>query len=330
MAALSCALRDGCSEGGEAVQDCGPDLKRGDLPVEVTGHDALARELEAAHPLPGSGLPANHERVGLDLASSVIAAPSLPDRPAKASAPAKGLVAHGCSCCLFLPRLSGLAGRDDGCRSARRDGRMAGPGVKRHGSRQLCGERARHGAWCLATGLVLRCPVAGFVSAVDITVGVFTTVVPPAPAVAEPMLTTVVDPDAPPIAPLVASDGQATRLPAGDAGAYPLVSQRFSEPVRVMTAVRDQPIGGRQTAEDHAHPDLGSVRRWCDEDRQHSTRHDAETCSYVRQRRRADADVHDQLLTVTSREVVRLFLEQVRFEFVPVLHRLQGRLAAQG
>jgi len=33
---------------------------------------------------------------------------------------------------------------------------------------------------------------------------------------------------------------------------------------------------------------------------------------------------------VTSRKVVRLFPEQFRLEFVPVLHRLQGRLAAQG
>ena len=32
-----------------------------------------------------------------------------------------------------------------------------------------------------------------------VTVGVFTTVVPPAPAVAEPMLTTVFYPDAPPL-----------------------------------------------------------------------------------------------------------------------------------
>jgi len=32
-----------------------------------------------------------------------------------------------------------------------------------------------------------------------VTVGVFTTVEPPAPAVADPMLTTVVDPDAPPV-----------------------------------------------------------------------------------------------------------------------------------
>ena len=33
----------------------------------------------------------------------------------------------------------------------------------------------------------------------NVTVGVFISVVPPAPAVAEPMLTTVVDPDAPPV-----------------------------------------------------------------------------------------------------------------------------------
>ena len=33
----------------------------------------------------------------------------------------------------------------------------------------------------------------------NVTVGVFTTVVPPAPAVADPMLTTVFDPDAPPV-----------------------------------------------------------------------------------------------------------------------------------
>jgi hypothetical protein len=32
-----------------------------------------------------------------------------------------------------------------------------------------------------------------------VTVGVFTTVLPPAPAEAEPMLTTVVEPDAPPV-----------------------------------------------------------------------------------------------------------------------------------
>ena len=33
------------------------------------------------------------------------------------------------------------------------------------------------------------------------------------------------------------------------------------------------------------------------------------------------------LIAVTSREVVWLFPEQLGFKFVPVLHRLQGRLA---
>ncbi len=37
----------------------------------------------------------------------------------------------------------------------------------RHGTRQLSGERARHGASRPATGLVLRRHVAGFCSAVD-------------------------------------------------------------------------------------------------------------------------------------------------------------------
>jgi hypothetical protein len=35
-------------------------------------------------------------------------------------------------------------------------------------------------------------------------------------------------------------------------------------------------------------------------------------------------------IAVTSRKVVWLLSEQLRFEFVPVLHGLQGRLAAEG
>jgi len=35
-------------------------------------------------------------------------------------------------------------------------------------------------------------------------------------------------------------------------------------------------------------------------------------------------------LSVTSRKVIWLFPEQLWLQFVPVLHRLQGRLAAQG
>ena len=36
------------------------------------------------------------------------------------------------------------------------------------------------------------------------------------------------------------------------------------------------------------------------------------------------------LITVRSRKVIGLFSEQLGFEFVPVLHRLQGGFAAQG
>jgi hypothetical protein len=43
-------------------------------------------------------------------------------------------------------------------------------------------------------------------------------------------------------------------------------------------------------------------------------------------------DLFDAILyiSVTSRTVVWQFLEHLRFEFVPVLHRLQGGSAAQG
>ena len=40
--------------------------------------------------------------------------------------------------------------------------------------------------------------------------------------------------------------------------------------------------------------------------------------------------VTSERVAVTSRKVIGLFLEQFRLQFVPVLHRLQGRLAAQG
>ena len=38
----------------------------------------------------------------------------------------------------------------------------------------------------------------------------------------------------------------------------------------------------------------------------------------------------DSSVPVTSRKVVWVFVEQFWFEFVPVFHCLQGRLAAQG
>ena len=47
-------------------------------------------------------------------------------------------------------------------------------------------------------------------------------------------------------------------------------------------------------------------------------------------RRLHDTDRSGWWLLVTSRKVVWLFLEQLRLDFVPALHRLQGRPAAQG
>ena len=45
---------------------------------------------------------------------------------------------------------------------------------------------------------------------------------------------------------------------------------------------------------------------------------------------RAPTQAVHQSLAVTSRKVVGLFFEQLWLQFVPVLHRLQGGLAAQG
>ena len=57
------------------------------------------------------------------------------------------------------------------------------------------------------------------------------------------------DPVAPFVAPFVVADGFATRLPPGDARAYPLVFQCFPEPVSVIATVRDHPFGSRQAAQ---------------------------------------------------------------------------------
>ena len=58
------------------------------------------------------------------------------------------------------------------------------------------------------------------------------------------------DPVASLVAVLMVTDGLATRLSARDAGAYPFVFQRFAEPVRIITPVRDQPVGGRQATQE--------------------------------------------------------------------------------
>jgi|GEM_PF-2378899 len=53
-------------KGGKAAQDCGPERQFGHLSAEV-----------ARHALLGNGLPSNHERIRLDMISSVILAPTI-------------------------------------------------------------------------------------------------------------------------------------------------------------------------------------------------------------------------------------------------------------
>ena len=49
--------------------------------------------------------------------------------------------------------------------------------------------------------------------------------------------------------------------------------------------------------------------------------------AYSKRRRQKLMQIYD-ILVVTSRKVVWLFFEQLRLEFVPVFHHLQGRFAA--
>jgi hypothetical protein len=79
----SCHANDfGGAECVEAIDEGNPDLDFGGLAVGVSCSDALTEGLEAAHPLPSHGLPANHERVRLDPATGVVSGPARPECPA--------------------------------------------------------------------------------------------------------------------------------------------------------------------------------------------------------------------------------------------------------
>ena len=57
------------------------------------------------------------------------------------------------------------------------------------------------------------------------------------------------DAASPLVAPLVILDRPLALLPTGDASAYPLVLQRLSQPVSVITTIAEQPFDLRQAAE---------------------------------------------------------------------------------
>jgi hypothetical protein len=54
--------RDGDAESGEAVEDGDADLELGGLSVEIAGHELLAEQLHAVHPLTGRALRGNVPR----------------------------------------------------------------------------------------------------------------------------------------------------------------------------------------------------------------------------------------------------------------------------
>lgn len=61
---------------------------------------------------------------------------------------------------------------------------------------------------------------------------------------------------APFVSPLIAFDRCPVFLLSGGAGAYPFVLQRFSEPVRIISAIPERPIDLRQAAEQRLGADI--------------------------------------------------------------------------
>ena len=97
-----CPFANRYAKGCEAVQDGDPDLELRDLTIKVPRDQSLAQQFDIMH-------------LGFDAASAVVAAPSSPDRPAKAFGCTQGLVARDRAGSVGLPWLGVLARRDDGC-----------------------------------------------------------------------------------------------------------------------------------------------------------------------------------------------------------------------
>jgi hypothetical protein len=90
----------GRAQPGEPLEDSGTHLQFGDLAVEVTRHYAFTKQLEATN-------------IGLDKAAPVIAAPLLPDFPAKPARSCQDSVTSFGARKLVLPWLGVLANGDN-------------------------------------------------------------------------------------------------------------------------------------------------------------------------------------------------------------------------
>ena len=107
------------------------------------------------------------------------------------------------------------------------------------------------------------------------------------------------------------------------------VSRRTVNGKRQDFALGAWPEGGLAQARERAHDVMDKLWQSIDptEDRRAAARAQAPAAPTFREAARA---YFERKVGVTSRQVVWSFPEQFRFEFVPVLHRLQGRLAAEG
>ena len=105
-------LCDGYAKSCVAVEHRNPDLELGDLPVEVSGHETLAKEFDAVH-------------LRLCAAPAVISGQLSPECSSKILARSHGFVSRDGARRGWLPKLSILARRNDCSGSANGDYVMA-------------------------------------------------------------------------------------------------------------------------------------------------------------------------------------------------------------
>ena len=136
---------DGDATCGVAIQDRDTHLNLRDLAVEVTRHEALTQQFHAMHPLPGSGLLANHERVCLDATSAVVSAPIPPQRPTQVLRCAERVVSSDGTGSAWFLWLGVLARRADRSRTAVSPSRACKHALPGSGWRcDICACRMRH------------------------------------------------------------------------------------------------------------------------------------------------------------------------------------------
>lgn len=96
---LSYGLSDGYAESGVEIEHRGPDLELSNLPVEVSGHEALAKEFDAVH-------------LRLCAASAAIAGQLSPECPSEIFAGSHSFVSRDSARRGWFPKLGVLTRRE--------------------------------------------------------------------------------------------------------------------------------------------------------------------------------------------------------------------------